>query len=227
MPADEAVKGQLDRFELVEWLYDGIGGKVIPWTKEHGGTSDDPSAQTFVLTADGEFIARAPDAVQYAPSQFAEWLKEQADTYEREHSKMALPFARGVVAAAGEGVERKVSLPALDEAREAGRPVLVYVGRDPHHGDDKKAETVLKVCRKFEKSVLEAPSLKEAAEEVKGWTYLRLDVANADHAALAETWKASKAPTLLLFLPGEAVPQILAPTVTAKQVAYLLRKHAK
>ncbi len=37
------MKAVLSRFESVEWFYDGLNGKIIPWTKENGGTSDDPS----------------------------------------------------------------------------------------------------------------------------------------------------------------------------------------
>ena len=61
MPENEKVKDQLARFELVDWHYDGVGGKVIAWTKEHGGHSDDPAAQAFVLTHEGKVVARAED----------------------------------------------------------------------------------------------------------------------------------------------------------------------
>ena len=95
MPTHEEVRRQLARFEPVHWLYDGLGGKVIRWTKEHGGTSEDPAAQAFVLTAQGKVVARAENnATLYAPKAFARWLKEQADRYEREHPRTKVALGR-------------------------------------------------------------------------------------------------------------------------------------
>ena len=56
----------LSRFEPVEWLYDGLKGKIIPWTKEHGGKSDDPSIQAFVVGMDGKVFASSAVPVTLA-----------------------------------------------------------------------------------------------------------------------------------------------------------------
>ena len=53
MQRDEAVAKLLPRFECVEWHYDGLNGKIIPWTMEHGNESHDPSVLAFVVAADG------------------------------------------------------------------------------------------------------------------------------------------------------------------------------
>jgi hypothetical protein len=67
VPVHDDVQKQFERFELAEWHYDGLGGKVITWTRENGGTSDDPAAQAFVTDAEGDVVERAPDDVLYAP----------------------------------------------------------------------------------------------------------------------------------------------------------------
>ena len=57
MNDDADVQGAFDRYETVEWLYDGLSGKVIKWTKENGNDHDDPSVLVWVADADGTVIS--------------------------------------------------------------------------------------------------------------------------------------------------------------------------
>ena len=132
MAGSDEVKEQLRRYEIVEWWYDGLNGKIIPWTTEHGNTSHDPSVQAFVLKADGAVLARAPNGQVYQPGSFSKWIQGQADDYDKMYPATRVPFLRSEVVAEDGGTD--VRCPALDEAREAGRPVLAYFGRDEREG---------------------------------------------------------------------------------------------
>ena len=128
MAGNDEVKAELRRFEIVEWWYDGLKGKIIPWTTEHGNTSHDPSVQAFVLKADGAVLARAPNADVYQASSFTKWIKAQADDFEKKYPATRVPFLRAEVVAEDGGTA--VHCPALDEAVARKRPVLLYFGRE-------------------------------------------------------------------------------------------------
>jgi len=219
---DDDVQKAFDRFEAVEWLYDGLGGKVIKWSKANGNDHDDPSVLVWVADTDGNVIEKSDNA--YQPSGFRKWLEEQADAYEREHPTTRVPFVRASVEAGveatGEGDERVATCPELDEARENGSPVLVYVGRSAKPDDDRKSKTAVKASQKFEKGTLSA---KSAAEAVDGVVLLRLDVSDEDHALLAKSLGVEKVPTLLLFTPGEESPEDLGGRISGASLAHKLK----
>jgi len=219
---DDAVKEQVTRFERVEWCYDGLNGKIIPWTLEHGGTSHDPSVQAFVLGADGEVIVRAPDAEVHQARSFARWAKAQADAYELEHPRTRVPFLPAEVEVEEDGDVRSVRCAALEEARAAKRPALLYLGRGEREGQDRRLRAEVEAARRFERSTLDS---KKAAEEAAGWVLLRLDLADATQAAFAAGLGVERAPALVLFLPGAEGGQVLRPGLTGAALAYLLRKH--
>ena len=99
MAGSDEVQEQLRRYEIVEWWYDGLNGKIIPWTTEHGNESHDPSVQAFVLKSDGEVLARAPNAQVYQPSSFTKWIKGQADDFDKKYPATRVPFVRTEVVA--------------------------------------------------------------------------------------------------------------------------------
>ena len=223
VPKDAEVAKQVPRFEQVEWRYDGLNGKVIPWTRQHGGTSDDPAVQAFVVTPDSGDVARAPRETVYAPSQFAKWLKEQADAFEKSHPATKVPFVPAEVSETGEGEAKKWTCAAVDEARAAKRPVLLYVSRADRADGDKPAKVQATASRKVEKAALESA---EVAKALEGWTLLRLDVADPAHAAYAKSLGADKAPALLAIVPGEEKPQELDTALAADSLAFRIRKLA-
>ena len=215
MPADEKVVSEMASYELVRQLYDGLNGKIIPWTKEHGGTSDDPSVQAFVVGLDGKVQARAPDATAYQPSGFAKWLSEQARVYERAHPRTRMAFVRAEVK---EGEETCTS---LTKAREADQKILLYFGREAKEGQDRAAKKQTAAAKKFEKKTLDSKSAAEAAE---GWTLLRFDLTNPDHAILAKTLGVETAPRLLIYLPGAEEPTDLGERISPSSLCYQLKK---
>jgi len=223
VPGDAEVVKQLARFEQAEWQYDGLGGKVIPWTKEHGGTSDDPAVQIFVVQPDTGAAVRVAGGITYAPAEFAKWLKEQADAFEKAHPTTRVAFAPAELKVEIDGTSRKVSCPALDEAKKDGKPALVYVSRGDRAEADKTAKAQAAASRKLEKGLLDSG---EAAKALEGWTLVRLDVADADQLAVAKSFGADKAPALLLLVPGEDKPQIVDLSTTGDAFAFKVKKIA-
>ncbi|MHC4471795.1 MAG: hypothetical protein ACYTDY_02520 [Planctomycetota bacterium] len=220
MPANEKVKKELPRFELVEWLYDGINGKIIPWTKQHGGTSNDPSVQAFVVAASGEVVARSPDGTTYGASAFAKWLLKQALDYAKKHPRTRVPFKPAEVRK--EGVTWRC--PALSEAQKAKKPVLLYFGREARKGAGKAARKEAEAARKLESKTLDSKSVAAAA---KGWVLLRFDLAEEEHRAYAKTLGVSAAPALLAWTPGAEKPEDWGAKITASSLAYRLKKLTK
>ena len=198
------------RFEAVEQLYDGLNGKIIGWTKENGGTSDDPSVQVFVVGADGKVIERAPDADAHQPKQLVKWLTKHADAWEKAHPKTKVPFVATTVRVTGSGETRRVVCDELDAARNAGKPVAIYLGREPRDGDKGDAKAEATAARKFEKQVLGS---EEAAKAGAGWTLLKLDRSDPDHALLVATLGLATpsiiAPSIVLYLPEVSEPALL------------------
>ena len=211
------------RFETVEWLYDGLNGKIIPWTKQNGGTSDDPSVLTFAVGHDGKVIEKCADAEAHQPKAFAAWLRARADAWEKIHPRTKVPFEPAVLAVSGEGAARTVSCAAMDEAKAAKRPVALYIGREERSGDEAKAKAEIAACRKFEKEALGAD---EPAKAAAGWLLLRLDRADADQALLAKSLGVETAPAVVLLAPGAEKPVVLDRQATGGSLAYQLKKLA-
>jgi hypothetical protein len=221
VPGDGDVQKQTARFEQAEWQYDGLAGKVIPWTKAHGGTSEDPAVQVFVVQPDSGQAVRAPRDDAYAPSAFAKWLKEQADSYEKSHPSTRIAFAAAEVKVDVDGTTRNVSCPALDAAKKDGKPALVYVSHGERADADKTTKPQAAASRKLEKGLLDS---EQAAKAAEGWTLVRLDLADADHLAFAKTLGVEKAPALLAIVPGEDKPQTIDVSITGDALAFKLKK---
>ena len=224
MQADEKVAKELARFEAVEWRYDGLNGKIIPWTLENGNTHKDPSVLAFVVAADGKVVSRAEDRVPYSAGSFAKWLSEQAMSYARTHPRTKMPFLPAEVTGTGEGESRKAVCAELDAAKRDGKPILLYFGREATKGDDKTAKKAAAAAKKFEKKAFDS---KSAAEAAKGWVLLRFDLADADHRLLAKAHGVTSAPRLLLIHPDEEKPVDLGERVSSSSLAYQLKKRAK
>ena len=156
VPGDAEVAKQTARFVEAEWQYDGLNGKVIPWTKEHGGTSDDPAVQVFVVLPDTGQVTRAPRDEAFAPGDFAKWLKEQADAFEKTHVATKIAFAAAEVKTEIAGTTTKWTCAAIDAAKKDAKPVLVYVTRGERADADKPAKAQAAASRKLEKSLLDS-----------------------------------------------------------------------
>jgi hypothetical protein len=218
---DEKVVQELARFEAVEWCYDGLNGKIIPWTLANGNTHEDPSVLAFVVAGDGKVVARADDAVPYRAASFSKWLAEQAAAYARSHPKTAMPFLPAEVTGTGEGEKRKVGCAELDAAKRDGKPVLLYFGREARKGDDKAAKKAVAASKKLEQKALDS---KAAAEAAKGWVLLRFDLADPDHRRVAKAYGVARAPRLILIHPDEEKPVDLGGRISASSLKYQLRK---
>ena len=96
-------------------------------------------------------------------------------------------------------------------------PVAGFVPRGPHPRMPPEAAA----AKKFEKKTLDSKSAAKAAE---GWTLLRFDLSNPDHARFAKTLGVETAPRLLLFLPGVEKPQALGERISPSALGYQLKK---
>jgi hypothetical protein len=207
----DKTKKVLARVEPVEWLYDGLKGKIIPWTMEHGNKSHDPSCLAFLVGRDGKVVSKCPGGQAYSASGFSKWLSAEVDKYERAHPRTRVPF---VVAEPDE----------FESAREARKPVLLYFGRDSFDKKDSNAKKQAKACRKFEKGTLHS---KKAAEQAKAgkWVLLRYDLANKEHAAFAKRLGVAEAPVLVMFPAGAEKPEIFAGAkLKGPNLAYHLKR---
>lgn len=219
---DAGVAKALRRFEAVEWRYDGAGGSVIKWTLANGGKSTDPSAQCFVVGTDGKVRSRLEDEKAYTPAAVASWLRTEADRWEREHPRTAIPFVPATVTVAGEGTTRTASCAEVDAAREAKRPALLYFGLDGEPAE-KPLRAEAAASRKMEKGLLDS---KMAAEAAQGWTLLRFDLADDAHRAFAATLGVEHAPALLVWEASAEKPARLPAATMAPDLAFRLRKGA-
>lgn len=223
VPGDEKVRTLLADFELVEWTYDGLGGEVIRWTRKHGGESDDPNVQAFVLDPLGRVRARADDRHVFAPAAFGRWLGDEAKAFEKDHpaTRVSLPYAR--IETAKDDPQAPATCAAFQEARTARRPVLVYVGRSATPGEepDKAARAEIKAAHRFEKGAL---SEKAPAKSAASWTTLRLDLSEPAHRRFAKSLGVTAAPFVLLFAPGAEKPQVLDGRTSGASLAHKLDK---
>lgn len=225
-------KGKLDEFlkkvEPVEWCYDGLGGRIIQWTMDHGSTKrdgktpeDHPSLLALIVGRDGKPFSILSDGRQYQAGSLIKWAEEQLVAYEQQHPSTRLPFVPASVAIEGEGADRKATCEALAKALEAKKPVLLYFGRGYFEPKDKTAKKENKRARKFEKVVLNS---KSAAKQIDGFVLLRFDLADAAHATFATAHGITEAPSMLLFAPGVEKPQLLDRKTTGSRLADLLKR---
>ena len=221
MQQDEDLTKLLPRFEPVEWCYDGLGGGIIKWTMEAGSKTDHPSVLAFVVGTDGKAFSLLDNGQQYNAGGFVKWAKTQADAYEKAHPSTRMPFQRADVKVRGEDTERKATCDALDAAREAKKPILLYFGRGHFEAEDKRGKKENKAARKFEKSVLNS---KKAAKQADGFVLLRFDLYDEAHAVLGAQLKVPCAPSLLLWMPGDDAPSLLDKKITAGGLAMKLKK---
>lgn len=218
MRPHEKVTKLLPKVEAVEWLYDGLNGKIIPWTIENGGHSKDPSVQAFLVARDGKVFSRCPDGRAHSASGFSSWLKEEIARYEKQYPRTAFRFEIPDM----DLIDGRPASESFLAARREDRPILLYAGRDSADKKDRKARKEVKASRKLEKGAL---SSKKAAEAAKGYVLFKIDLADERQARWAKTKGIEKAPALLLFLPGEAEPVDLS-KVKGASLAYHLKKHA-
>lgn len=218
MRPHEKVRKLLSKVEPVEWLYDGLNGKIIPWTLENGGTSKDPSVQAFLVARDGSVFSRCPDGRAQSASGFSSWLRDEIAKFEKKYPRTAFPFERPDM----DLIDGRPASESFMAAQRGDKPILLYAGRDSAGPKDRKARKEVKAARKFEKGTL---SNKKAAAAAGGYVLFQIDLADERQAKWARTKGIEKAPTLLLFLPGERAPIDLS-KVKGNSLAYHLKKHA-
>jgi hypothetical protein len=203
----------LPKVEAVEWHYDGLKGKIIPWTLEHGGKSHDPSVQAFLVGRDGRVMSRCADAAAYNASGLSKWLDEQVRAHARKFPRVSLSF---------EEPEHLTRDGSKVTWRQDARPLLLFIGREETRADDRKAGKQVKATRKFEKTAFKHKDLEAAA---KGWKLVRIDLADETHALLARGYGVTEAPALLMLLPDETRPKNLG-KIKAASLVFYLKKHA-
>lgn len=215
VPVEADVRRMFTRYERLRWEYDGLHGKVIPWTLENGGTSKDPSAQAFVIGRDGKVIARAPDSVAYTPTRFAEWLETEFLEYDDAHPRYRAGFRFGRLTASSGDTTDGATLALSDD-----RPTLLFVERTALPDDDRAHTQQSRAATKYATKVLDSKKLTAA---VAGVDCVRLDLADAEHARVARALGIDAAPALLFLAPG-AEPESLDVKASASSTAYRVKK---
>ncbi|MHC4817096.1 MAG: hypothetical protein ACYTF8_03405 [Planctomycetota bacterium] len=218
MRPHDKVHKLLSKVEPVEWLYDGLNGKIIPWTLENGGKSKDPSVQAFLVARDGTVFSRCPDGRAHSASGFSSWLRDEIGKFEKKYPRTAFRFDAPDM----DLIDGRPASESFMAAQRGDKPILLYAGRDSADPKDRKARKEVKAARKFEKGTL---SSTKAAEAAQGYVLFKIDLADERQAKWAKTKGIEKAPTLLLFLPGERAPIDLS-KVKGNSLAYHLKKHA-
>ena len=218
MRPHEKVSKLLPKVEAVEWLYDGLNGKIIPWTLENGGHSKDPSVQAFIVARDGSVFSRCADGQAHSASGFSSWMRQEIARFEKKYPRTAFRFEAPDM----DLIDGRPASESFMAARREDKPILLYAGRDSAGAKDRKARKEVKASRKFEKGTL---SNRKAAEAAKGYVLFKIDLADERQAKWAQTKGIGKAPTLLLFLPGESKPLDLS-KVKGASLAFHLKKHA-
>lgn len=217
----------LHRVEPVEWCYDGLGGSIIKWTMDNGSKKadgkpqDHPSLLALLVGVDGEVESLLSNNQQYNVGGLTKWLDTTVRAYEKAHPRTRLPFVLADVQLRGRGPEAVATCRDAESAHEAGQPVLIFVGRERFGEKDKAAKKEYKKARSFQKKVLDAKSVEK---QKAGWAFLRLDLSDESHAALASSWGISAAPGLLAWLPSEDAPKDLGPRINAFGLAKLLKE---
>jgi hypothetical protein len=191
-------------------------------SKKAGKPNDHPSLLAFLVGRDGKPFAILSNQQQYQAGSLSKWALEQLGLYEREHPRTRLPFVPAKVEVDGEGTDLQASCEECATAHEAGLPIMLYFGRGHFDPKDKKAKKQNKLARKFEKGTLNSKTAQKAA---KGWTLLRFDLSDPDHAAYATKLGVKAAPDLLLWLPGAEKPEVLGRQTSGHRLASLFKKH--
>ncbi|MGE3853585.1 MAG: hypothetical protein AB7K09_17775 [Planctomycetota bacterium] len=215
--ADDSVKAALGRFETVEWRYDGLRGSVIKWTKDHGNTNDDPSDLLWVLDAAGNVIGSATPADRQSPAAFTAWLDRMYDEFTKNGGRPAagagaaagattsVDFADGTLTTA-DGATKPV-LQDLATAKSAGKLLFVYVYVPADQKSDFRFASAVQKGEKLESGILADPEL--AAVLKASCQCIKLNGADEKVMALvAEQFKVSRPPALLLINPGSDKPKV-------------------
>ena len=172
-----------------------------------------------MVARDGQVLSKCSNP--YAGSSFAKWMKEEVDKYERTHPRTVVPLVMAELATDDEG--RSYSCPAFDAAREARKPVLLYVGRDARPTDSRKVKKQVKAARRLEKAAFGS---KKAAAAAKGWILLRLNLGEKEHAVYAESLGIKAAPAVFMFLPDNKEPVDLGTRLKGANLEFHFKKHA-
>ena len=171
MRPHEKVRKLLSKVEAVEWLYDGLNGKIIPWTLENGGHSKDPSVQAFIVARDGSVFSRCADGQAHSASGFSGWLQAEIAKFEKKYPRTAFRFEAPDMDLI-DGRPASESFMAAQTREEADPPLCRPRLRRPQ--GPKKARKEVKAARKFEKGAL---SSKKAAAAAAGYVLFKIDLA--------------------------------------------------
>ena len=196
MLPDRQVQEALRSYVFVEWRYDGKGGKVNQWARQHGDPEpNDPCILGWILDARENTLSGPPDGFFKDPETLAGRLVAVA----RSENAPGVPFL--LVDAQG----GKPAIPEADEALGKGEPVLLYflASEDPA---DKKTAKSAKACRELEEKALASKKVEKAA---RAFACFKLDLGKAGNREYAGTLGVSAAPAVVLIPAGGGKPAVL------------------
>lgn len=195
MLPDPRVQEALKTFVCVEWRYDGKGGKVTRWTREHGDPDPaEPCILGWILDKDEKELAGPGDGFFRDPAGLAARLIEAARAWEGP----GIPFALLEV--------EDGTAPALEEARAGGEPALLYF-REEDGPDEKARARQAKACQPIEKAL----ASKKVERLARRFRCIKADLSDPEVLAFAKAMGISS-PGILLLPPGDGKPRPCEPS---------------
>lgn len=217
MLTDELVQKALTNdFTPVMWKYDGIGGKVIQWTKAHGNTSDDPAHRIWILDAEGREVSRAVGEAEN-PSSMIDWLAKGVEAWK----KAKTPGIAHLFAAPPEGGD-----PAVPGAKAR---VVWYAATDAEGALPESRAAALRTKTLAEK-VLASKKLESLTKDAELW---RVEAATTSDGQPVAAEEAEKLPRLVVMGPAQPEAkaliriELVGPTLTLDALVSALGKLPK
>jgi hypothetical protein len=184
---DERVRKALTNdFTPVMWKYDGIGGKVIQWTKAHGNTSDDPAHRIWILDAEGREISRAAGEAE-SPSSILDWLANGVEAWK----KAKTPGIAHLFGAPPEGGDPAVAGP---------KSRVVWYAAGEVEGASVELRAAADRTKTLAEKVLATKKLESLTKDAELW---RIDVAAAGDGSPLSADEAAKLPRLVVLGPAQ------------------------
>lgn len=185
LPDERVVKALSNEFTSVMWKYDGLGGKVIRWTKAHGNTSDDPAHRIWILDAEGRELLRAEGEAEN-PASLADWLEKGVLAWK----KAKTPGIAHLFAAPPEG---------FDPAVAGSKSRIVWFGATDEEGATPERKAAAVRTKALADRVLAVKKLEALTRDVDLW---RVDVAASAEGTPLSAEDALRLPRLVVTGPA-------------------------
>lgn len=185
LPSSAVIKALAQDVVPVMWKYDGLGGKAIAWTKQHGNTNDDPSHLIWLLDEDGAEIARAGGEGETSAS-LVEWLASSIATWEKRRAP---------------GIARRFEAPAdgVDVGVAGARARMIWYAATDAEGAAPERRSAAERTASLALKVLSSKKLEGLTENVD---LVRVDGSVAADGTAADAATLARLPRIVILGPS-------------------------